>query len=218
MANISVTCPFVTFRVNFDTQIFEDFGLGDRLRGFGDTEADLDFCERLYRSLERELELLLSLDDGRGDLLLLLLRLLLLRLESVVSSVFVVVVVVVGGGGCGATGSDVGAAETGAETCAGTGFGASAEELVVSIFFSGDGERAGLFAFFVMLGLALVDVCLVGLVSDFLDGAVALALAALALAALALAVDDAEEEEDHEEEREEDDEPELLELLADELE
>ena len=217
MANISVTCPFVIFRVNFDTQIFEDFGLGDRLRGFGDTEADLDFCERLYRSLERELELLLSLDDGRGDLLLLLLRLLLLRLESVVSSAFVVVVVAVGGGGCGATGADVGAAETGAETgaetCAGTGFGTSAEELAVSIFFSGDGERAGLFVFFVMLGLALVDVCLVGLVSDFLDGAVA-----LALAALALAVDDAEEEEDHDEEREEDDEPELLELLADELE
>ena len=47
LANISVTCPFVTFLVNFDTHTFEDLGLGDRLRGLGDADADLDFCARL---------------------------------------------------------------------------------------------------------------------------------------------------------------------------
>lgn len=46
-AKISITCDFVTFLVNLDTHTFEDLGLGDRLRGFGEAEADLDLCDRL---------------------------------------------------------------------------------------------------------------------------------------------------------------------------
>lgn len=69
-------------------QILEDFGLGERFRGLGEAEADRDLWERLYRSLECELELLLSLEDGEGDLLLLLLLLLLLGFASDVSIFF----------------------------------------------------------------------------------------------------------------------------------
>lgn len=41
------------------------------MRGFGEALADLLCCDRLYLSLEWELELLLSLEEGVGDLLLL---------------------------------------------------------------------------------------------------------------------------------------------------
>ena len=113
LANISVTCPFVTF---LD-------GLGDLFLGLGEAEADRDFCDRLYRSLECELELELSLEEGLGDLLLL--RLLLLGFAG--SSA----VVCAGSWGAGAVALSVdslGTAVAGAE---------------VSILISGEGFAGG---------------------------------------------------------------------------
>ncbi len=49
----------------------EDFGLGLRLRGFGDPLGDRDFFDLPYRSRDLEREVLLLLDED-GDLLLLL--------------------------------------------------------------------------------------------------------------------------------------------------
>ena len=189
MAKISVTCTFVTFLVNFDTHTLEDLGLGDLLRGLGEAEADLDLCDRLYRSLERELELLLSLDDGLGLLLLLLLRLL-----ALVSTAGVAAVGAVAGG----TDASVVAVVLTA---------------VVSIFLSGDGstEIGGLLVFFVTVGLEAV-VCL-GRTSLFV-GVDTLALA-LDLDE-AEVEEDQDEDRDEEEEPERDRDP-LLELLSEEL-
>ena len=147
LANISVTCPFVTFLVSLETHTLEDLGLGDLFLGLGEAEADRDFCDRLYRSLECELELELSLEEGLGDLLLLRLLLRLLLLGFAGSSA----VVCAGSWGAGAVALSVdslGTAVAGAE---------------VSILISGEGfagggsaERTGLFAFFAVVAVAVV--------------------------------------------------------------
>ena len=35
------------FLVSLETHTLEDLGLGDRLRGLGEREAERDFCDRL---------------------------------------------------------------------------------------------------------------------------------------------------------------------------
>lgn len=51
-------------RVSCEIQIFDDLGLGERsLWGFGDGDFDTDLRDLLYRSLERERDVLLPEDE-----------------------------------------------------------------------------------------------------------------------------------------------------------
>ena len=56
-------CPLFMFLVSFETQILEDFGLGERFRRFGDPDGDLDLLDFVNRSRDLDRDVLLPLED-----------------------------------------------------------------------------------------------------------------------------------------------------------